>query len=186
MSIRKLVFLGVLLVSPSVYASDNFDGVGVGLGFDTSKNDNLLVCRINARALSITPLEIDFTYYLGRGVSTQFNLYLIHTKWVKWHFGDLGVYIPLGTKVFNSPEITRDYDVVAGTGLEVKLWQGLVGYVISRWYFPDPVKVVRTLQDKQIKGEFGEQTYDTAVEVKKILTSTGYDWHLLVGLSWIF
>ncbi|MEK7211099.1 MAG: hypothetical protein AAB731_00525, partial [Patescibacteria group bacterium] len=147
--------------------------------------------NLRLRALSVTPLEAEFAYLAGRSMGVYANLYLLHTKWVRWHVIDPGVYWNWAGAPLNNPEFQRGYDLSFGTGLEVKTWRNAVVYANARWYFPDPVAAVKEAKRRgQVAGDDGQGVgngVDAAVNfVKDTYLSAARDWHLTIGAMWFF
>lgn len=190
LAVGFMIFALLLVAMPASASVQN--GLGLGLGYDHAmKSGPHAVFDLRLRALSVTPLELNVSYLADHGMGFNLNLYLIHTKWVKWHFIDPGVYLPLGTTMVNNTDLRRKYDLSFGTGIEVKTWRKIVVYANARWYLPDPATA---LGEAKRRGEnagnadksFGDGIDTTMDCVKDTYLRAAKDWHLTVGAMWFF
>ena len=185
------VFLALFLTATAASAGVQ-NGLGLGMGVDRGmKSGTHYTMNLRLRAISVTPLEFEFTYLAGRGLAMNLNLYLLHTKWVKWHFIDPGVYLAVGTGMINNPELKRAYDLSFGTGLEVKTWRNIVVYANARWYLPDPAATLKEAKRRGQEAGNANQNFGSGIDSAMNFAKDTYlgalkDWHLTVGAMWFF
>lgn len=186
-----IIFFVLFAVALPAYAGVQ-NGFGVGMGYDHAmKSGPFASFNLRLRALSVTPLELEMQYLAPRGLGAQVNVYILHTKWVKWSLVNPGVYFPVGTKMINNKELKRTYDLSVGTALEVKTWRNLVAFVSARWYLPDPSAVASEAKRRGEKAGNADQSFgsgiDTTIDfVKDTYLRSAKDWHITAGAMWFF
>jgi hypothetical protein len=152
---KKMVLAVLLAVAiPAVASASLKNGIGGGLEMVGSHP----AITLKARALSVTPLELQYTYVPAMGQEANINLYLLYTKYFKLHFIDPGVYIgtPLGVN------IGQKYDISLGGGIEITIWKRLVIFANARVYLPDPTTASNLIsnQTEQAGVNAATQTND--------------------------
>jgi len=168
------------------------NGLGLGLGYDHAmKSGPFASFNLRLRALSVTPLELETQYLAARGLGVQVNVYVLHTKWVKWSLVNPGAYFPLGTKMINNAELKRTYDLSVGTGLEVKTWRKIVVFASARWYLPDPAATAKEAKWRGENAGNADESFGNGLDAvtnfaKDTYLGAAKDWHLTVGAMWFF
>ncbi|MCL5733445.1 MAG: hypothetical protein M1334_02135 [Patescibacteria group bacterium] len=147
---RIVVFLVMAMLAMPLRGAlaSNQNGIGVG-----AYEGMHPAVTIKARALSVTPLELQYSYIFGAGQEANINLYLLHTKWFKLHLIDPGVFMG---KTMSGVDIGQQYDISAGGGIEATVWRRLVVFANVRVYLPDPGSASKII-DNQTKTS-GEST----------------------------
>ncbi len=155
---RIAMILAILAVSvlmaTNARASLN-DGIGAGLQMVGGSPS----VTLKMRGLSVTPLEMQYSYILNHGQEVNVNLYVLHTKYFKLHLIDPGIFLG---KTLSGVDIGQSYDISLGAGIEITIWRRLVVFGGARVYLPDPDKASKLINDrtKSVGENSAQQTSD--------------------------
>lgn len=166
----------------------------IGAGFQMVGDSPSVTLKM--RGLSVTPLELQYSYILGHGQEADINLYVLHTKYFKMHLIDPGIFLG---KTLSGVDIGQNYDISFGGGVEITIWKRLVIFGSVRVYLPDPGAASKLI-DSQTKsaGENSSaqtnnpnQIYDNAKgvaynSVNDIYGAALRNYKMSFGVMWFF
>lgn len=148
---KKFILIVVILFinffSFNVFAEGSIIRLGVGSSVlaNCGRADGGGRISLHARSERYAPFEIEMNYTIARG-GFEFILLIdvIRSRYVNWHFLDPGIYFLMDTRPFNNISLERNYDIVLGTGFDIKIPRipELVVSLNIRFYIPDPERLL--------------------------------------------
>ncbi|NQU83223.1 MAG: hypothetical protein HQ536_00780 [Parcubacteria group bacterium] len=215
---KRLILITTILlitvISGSAYAEKGRIirlGAGAGMFADYSSANGGIRLSLHARAERFAPFELEMNYSLGGGFEFILLTDIIRSRYINWHFFDLGLYFPMGARQFNNEHIERSFDIVIGTGIDIDIpsFPGLIIFANLRFYIPDPGAILFNIREsgrediRQISQDFDlnealidlnayvEREYDHVVdgledEFTDVFRDIGRSVVLSVGIKYYF
>jgi len=193
---KLVILLAIIPVVAMLKLSNAFASTenGIGAGFQMVGSNPSITIKM--RGLSVTPLELQYSYILNHGHEVSMNLYILHTKYFKLHLIDPGILLG---KTLSGVDVGQQYDISLGGGIEATIWRRLVIFANARVYLPDPNAASKYIDNQtQQAGESTagqtsdiNQIYDASQKaaynsVNDIYGKALRNYRLIFGAMWFF
>jgi len=137
-------------------------GGGVGTRFGGTVGARL-------RWLPETPLALEASLFVPYGGGCNLLIDVFRNDRVRVHLFDPGIFWAFSPDLrVVGPKFARPFDITAGGGVEVRVWDRWVVTADWRWFFPEPFGVITTY------GNFAQPMYEKALVGGQIWIGVSY------------